>query len=37
MNDYLFGIKGLTVNGAIFMSGIIIPFILIAAAMMVRP
>lgn len=29
MNDYLFGIKGLTVHGAIFMSGLIFPFILI--------
>lgn len=29
MKDYLFGIKGLTIHGAIFMSGLIIPFILI--------
>ena len=29
MNDYLFGIKCLTVHGAIFMSGLIIPIILV--------
>lgn len=26
MNDYLFGLKGLTVHGAIFMFGLIVPF-----------
>lgn len=32
MNDYLFGIKGLTVPNAIFMSGLVIGGLVIAVA-----